>query len=153
MHGLRNLTLAVLLVLGAMFGAARAEDSTLPRVERELWNVTRATSADVLTVSLTQPSGGSAVVTYRVSVFIDASSSDSILYARYTRTSNRTSIQDVAGNVDQAANAALNSATALTAGSFYTFDIPATQGVSVNFRVGTQTIFRWFLVQRIQEGQ
>ena len=139
----------------AVAGAVRADER--PVYERELWNTTRATGADVFTSSLTLGAAGPAgtkVILYRVTIGIDATAgADSIVYARYTRTSDRTSLLDATTNEGQAANLALNSATALTAGNLYVFDLPATKGASLNFRVGTQTVFRWFLVQRIQESQ
>jgi hypothetical protein len=148
------------LVVGlALVGAVRADEQ--PIYERELWNVTRSSGADVLTSSLTLTSKDAQVkaVTYRVWVGIDPTTgTDSILYARYTRTSsvlaNTDGRTDASTNAGQAANLALNSGNALAAsGGLYVFDLPATKGVSLNFRVGTTTILRWFLVQRVETSQ
>ena len=153
MPDLRKITLAVLLALVSLLGSVRADEKVV--YERELWNTTVATGANVFTSSLTLETGlPTKAKLYRVTVFIDGSAgTDSIVYARYTRTSSRTDLVDATTNAAQAANSALNAATALVAGNLYVFDVPATKGASLNFRVGTQTVVRWFLVQRVEESQ
>jgi hypothetical protein len=155
LSSLKKIVSVAVLVLGGLFGAVRADEK--PVLERELWSVAVGTGADVFTVSLTlndvkSPSQIRAAV-YRVTIGIDsASGADAVIYARYTCAAAPNTI-GATTNAAQASNLALNSGTALTKGCLYVFDIPETKGVTLNFRTGTTTVFRWFLVQRIQESQ
>lgn len=138
--GLYTLLGAILVALLLSFSPAKAD--TQAWREREVWNTAATTGTDILATSLTPLKRGTinttstSSCTYRFMVALASGAADSVVYLRITQVGGTS------------ANFSINTGTALTNGSVYTYVFNATSGFTYNFRVGTNTTIGILTVDR-----
>lgn len=131
--------LAAALALSAGLAPARAETPAMAR--GTIWDHPVTAGAAIFTSSITTLKPSSAL---RLTVGIESGQTDSTLVLR---VSDGTTTRDLV----------LNSATALTAGSLYTFTIGVSRvssngaaALTYNFETGSSTVLAYFDVQEVQ---